>query len=95
MTDHYQLKSDSEKMWLEAQRIIDHAEKLYESGQIDTASWYELLAKAEKIQLEAKEMEKIAAVETAEFWRRKYLEEYHKQKDYECDMAQQSELRGM
>lgn len=93
-TDYYQYKSDCEKTWLEAQRIIDHAENLYERGQINLVEFEALLAQAEGVQLIAKEMEKIAASEQVKYWREKYLEDYHREKDHQLEMVAQAELRA-
>ena len=92
--NYYEMKTEAEAKWIDAQRIIDHAEKLYERGEINMVEWYEMLASAERIQHEAKEMETIASLELSEYWRAKYLEGYHQELDHRIELAQQAEMRG-
>ena len=61
MNDYYKLQDQAHARWMEAQELIDRAERLMDHGKIDESEWYRMLADARSLQEAAIELEKIAA----------------------------------
>ena len=90
MNDYYKLQDQAHARWMEAQDLIDRAERLMDHGKIDESEWYRMLADARSLQEAAIELEKIAADAQVLYWREKFSEIDERA----AQMQEESELRG-
>ena len=87
---YYELKDRAHALWIAAQHMISNAEDKYDLNNVTQAQqieWYETLEKAHKLQEQAIELEKSAALAQIDMWfEKEYQSETLDEKEYQEQM---------